>query len=235
MSNLQAILFDCDGVLVDTERDGHRVAFNQAFAQLGLDVEWSVERYHVLLETAGGKERMRAHFDEMGWPASVTDRDAFLLQVHVLKTDLFMDLINAGKMVMRPGVSALIAQALSRGVQVAVCSTSNVKAVQGIVDQLIGGDLAPRIRVFAGDMVKAKKPDPAIYQMALDQMGLDPARCVVVEDSNIGLRAAKAAGLRCIVTKSTYTGSEDFSAADLVVEDLSAGQVDLNRVQAVLG
>lgn len=235
MSNLQAILFDCDGVLVDTERDGHRVAFNQAFAQLGLDVEWSVERYHVLLETAGGKERMRAHFDEMGWPASVTDRDAFLLQVHVLKTDLFMDLINAGKMVMRPGVSALIAQALSRGVQVAVCSTSNVKAVQGIVDQLIGGDLAPRIRVFAGDMVKAKKPDPAIYQMALDQMGLDPARCVVVEDSNIGLRAAKAAGLRCIVTKSTYTGSEDFSAADLVVEDLSTGQVDLNRVQAVLG
>lgn len=235
MIGLQAILFDCDGVLVDTERDGHRVAFNRAFAQLGLSVEWSVDRYGELLEVAGGKERTKHHFDQTGWPDTITDRDAFLQDMHKLKTALFMEIVTSGKMAARPGVQALIRQALADGVRVAVCSTSNVVAVQGIVDHLIGADLAPGVRVFAGDMVKRKKPDPAIYQLALDEMGLDPARCVVVEDSNIGLRAAKAAHLRCIVTKSSYTADEDFSLADLVVSDLQSGMVDLSCVKALVG
>ena len=234
MTGLQAILFDCDGVLVDTERDGHRTAFNRAFAQLGLPIEWSVERYGELLEVAGGKERTRHHFDQTGWPEAITDRDAFLQDMHRLKTALFMEIVTSGAMSARPGVRDLIAAALKAGVRVAVCSTSNVVAVQGIVDHLIGADLAPQVRVFAGDMVKRKKPDPAIYQLALDEMALDPARCVVVEDSNIGLRAAKAAGLACIVTKSSYTGDEDFALANLVVNDLASGGVDLARVQGVL-
>lgn len=234
MSALQAILFDCDGVLVDTERDGHRLAFNRAFAQLGLPVEWSVERYGELLEVAGGKERTRHHFDQTGWPASIADRDAFLQDMHRMKTALFMEIVTSGAMAARPGVRALIGAALGSGVKVAVCSTSNEVAVQGIVDHLIGADLAPQVRVFAGDMVKRKKPDPAIYQLALDRLSLDPARCVVVEDSNIGLRAAKAAGLRCVVTKSSYTVAEDFSLADLVVDDLAAGGVDLARIAALV-
>lgn len=235
MIGLQAILFDCDGVLVDTERDGHRIAFNRAFERLGLSVEWSVERYGELLEVAGGKERTKHHFDQTGWPATITDRDAFLQDMHKLKTALFMEIVTSGTMVARPGVRRLIQQALADGVKVAVCSTSNVIAVQGIVDHLIGADLAPDVRVFAGDMVKRKKPDPAIYQLALDEMGLDPARCVVVEDSNIGLRAAKAAGLHCVVTKSSYTHDEDFSLADLVVDDLQSGMVDLAYMRAMIG
>lgn len=235
MTALQAILFDCDGVLVDTERDGHRLAFNRAFARLGLPVEWSVERYGALLEVAGGKERTRHHFDQTGWPATITDRDAFLQDMHRLKTALFMEIVTSGAMTARPGVRALIGAALQAGVKIAVCSTSNEVAVQGIVDHLIGADMAAQVRVFAGDMVKRKKPDPAIYQLALDQLDLDPARCVVVEDSNIGLRAAKAAGLRCVITKSSYTGAEDFALADLVVEDLAAGGVDLARIAALLG
>lgn len=235
MIGLQAILFDCDGVLVDTERDGHRVAFNRAFAQLGLDTEWSVDRYGELLEVAGGKERTKHHFDQTGWPTAISDRDAFLQDMHKVKTALFMDIVTSGAMTARPGVRRLIQQALADGVKVAVCSTSNVVAVQGIVDHLIGADLAPHVRVFAGDMVKRKKPDPAIYQLALDEMDLDPARCVVVEDSNIGLRAAKAAGLKCIVTKSSYTQDEDFSMADLVVSDLQSGMVDLAYVRALVG
>lgn len=234
MSGLQALLFDCDGVLVDTERDGHRVAFNQAFSALGLDSQWSVERYGELLEVAGGKERMRHDFDQIGWPETA-DRDAFIAEAHKLKTNLFMELVMSGAMEIRPGVVSLISQALEDGVKVAVCSTSNVRAVRGIVDHLIGGDLAPQIQVFAGDMVKAKKPDPAIYQLALDELSLAPSRCLVIEDSNIGLRAAKAAGLRCVVTKSSFTGSEDFTLADLVVKDLASGGVDLALCRGIVG
>lgn len=233
MSAFQALLFDCDGVLVDTERDGHRVAFNRAFNELGLDSQWSVERYGELLEVAGGKERMRHNFDQIGWP-EITNRDAFITKAHKLKTNLFMELVMSGAMEIRPGVVSLISQALEDGVKVAVCSTSNVRAVQGIVDHLIGGDLAPQIKVFAGDMVKAKKPDPAIYQLALDELSLDPNCCLVIEDSNIGLRAAKAAGLRCVVTKSSFTGSEDFTLADLVVGDLASGGVDLALCRGIV-
>lgn len=234
MSNLQAILFDCDGVLVDTERDGHRVAFNKAFAELGLEDAWSPELYAKLLEVAGGKERMRHYFKKVGWP-EVEDRDAFIVDAHKRKTAIFMELTASGAMSARPGLRELIMEALDNGVTVAVCSTSNVQAVRGIVDHVVGEALSHRIRVFAGDMVPAKKPDPAIYQLALDDLSLNSARTVVVEDSNIGLRAAKAAGLRCIVTKSTYTVDEDFTAADLVVENLAAGGVDLARCQALIG
>ena len=233
MSELQAILFDCDGVLADTERDGHRVAFNQAFGALGLDTKWSVERYAELLKVAGGKERMRHHFDQAGWP-NVPDRDAFILEAHKLKTSKFMEIAASGAMRLRPGVKQLIRSALEAGVTVAVCSTSYERAVQGIVDRLIGEDLAAQIPVFAGDMVSAKKPDPAIYLLAKRSLGLDPARCMVIEDSNIGLRAAKAAGMSCIVTKSTYTRGEDFSLAEAVVDDLAAGGITLEACRAFL-
>jgi len=96
MRHLQALLFDCDGVLVDTERDGHRVAFNEAFAEKGLPVAWSVERYGELLSTAGGKERMRRHFDETEWPVPQMERDALIKELHRTKTDLFMALIAEG-------------------------------------------------------------------------------------------------------------------------------------------
>lgn len=220
MGELQALLFDCDGVLVDTERDGHRVAFNRAFAAKGLDCEWSIERYGELLHTAGGKERMRRHFDETIWPIAEPERDEFILELHRLKTDLFMQLITEGKLPLRPGIARIMKAAVAAGVTIAVCSTSNERAVQSIVDVLLGPELSAQISVFAGDMVKVKKPDPAIYLMAIDHLGLDTARCVVIEDSHIGLTAANAAGISCLVTKSSYTENEDFSAAAKVVSDL---------------
>ena len=231
---LQALLFDCDGVLVDTERDGHRVAFNQAFKSAGLEVEWSVEEYSVLLEVAGGKERMKHYFDGRGWPNEIHDRDGFVKDLHQSKTDKFMDLVLAGDMKLRLGVRGLIAEAFGDGIPVAVCSTSNVRAVQGIVDEVIGGDLAPNIQVFAGDMVSIKKPDPAIYLLGAQTLSVEPQKCVVIEDSHIGLMAAKSAGAQCVVTKSTYTQNEDFSKADIVTDDLSAGQVDLATCRALV-
>lgn len=231
---LQALLFDCDGVLVDTERDGHRVAFNLAFRDAGLAVDWSVERYGELLEIAGGKERMTHFFDADGWPEATGDRAEFIKALHAAKTDHFMGLIREGRMTLRPGVRDLIAGARAADIPVAICSTSNVRAVRGIVDEVIGGDLARGIQVFAGDMVPAKKPDPAIYLLGAQTLGVDPARCVVIEDSNIGLRAAKSAGARCVVTKSTYTGAEDFATADMVTDDLASGAIDLAACEALV-
>ena len=228
---MQALIFDCDGVLVDTERDGHRVAFNQAFRAAGLDTEWSVDRYGDLLSTGGGKERMRRHFDEAGWPSG--DRDALIAQLHHAKTDLFMQIIEGGALPLRPGVARMVDAALAVGMQVAVCSTSNERAVAAVVRVLLGAERAARIRIFAGDAVAKKKPDPAIYTLAATTLHLDPAACVVIEDSHIGLSAAKAAGMHCIVTKSAYTADEDFAGADRIVADLDAG-IDLTLCKSLI-
>lgn len=217
---MQALIFDCDGVLVDTERDGHRVAFNAAFKAIGWTTEWSVERYGELLTTAGGKERMRRHFDEKGWPVSEAERDAAIASLHKLKTDLFMQLIENGSLPLRTGVARIVDDAIAAKVKIAVCSTSNERAVQAVVDKMLGADRAQHIRVFAGDIVARKKPDPAIYNLAAKELALDPGKCVVVEDSNNGLRAAKAANMNCIVTISSYTAKEDFRQADRVVLEL---------------
>ncbi len=217
---MQALIFDCDGVLVDTERDGHRVAFNAAFEQIGWRTEWSVERYGELLTTAGGKERMRRHFDETGWPVVEGERAAAIASLHKLKTDLFMELIENGALPLRPGIARIVDEAIAAELKIAVCSTSNERAVQAVVDKMLDAKRAQHIRVFAGDVVAKKKPDPAIYNLAANELALDPKKCVVVEDSNNGLRAAKSAGMNCLVTISSYTADEDFTLADRVVPDL---------------
>lgn len=220
MLEMQALIFDCDGVLVDTERDGHRVAFNAAFKAIGWEAEWSVERYGELLTTAGGKERMRRHFDEKGWPVPETERDAAIASLHKLKTNLFMELIESGALPLRTGVARIVDEAIAAKLKIAVCSTSNERAVQAVVDKMLGAKRSQHIKVFAGDIVARKKPDPAIYNLAAHELGLDPKKCVVVEDSNNGLRAAKAADMNCIVTISSYTADEDFELADRVVPEL---------------
>ena len=231
--DMQALIFDCDGVLVDTERDGHRVAFNQAFEAAGIDRIWSVERYGELLHTAGGKERMIRDFNEVGWPGVEAERTALIQSLHLRKTDLFMDLIAAGSLPLRPGVGRMVDAALAADMQVAVCSTSNERAVAAVVQVLLGPGRAARIRIFAGDAVAKKKPDPAIYTLAATTLNLDPAACMVIEDSHIGLTAARAAGMHCIVTKSTYTADENFAGADRVVADLDAG-IDLTLCKTLV-
>jgi HAD superfamily hydrolase (TIGR01509 family) len=208
--------------LADTERDGHRPAFNQAFAENNLDLVWGVDRYGVLLEVGGGKERMTAHWNEVGWPTSIPEdaRQDKVKELHLRKTDIFMDLIDEGQIPLRPGVLRLVDEAIAASVRLAVCSTSNEKAVSNLVSTLMGPERAAKFQIFAGDMVKKKKPAPDIYNLAVDTMGLDKSRCVIVEDSHIGLGAAKAAGIACIITKSSYTASEDFTGADMIVDEL---------------
>ncbi|KAF3550492.1 hypothetical protein DY000_02006318 [Brassica cretica] len=128
-----ALLFDCDGVLVDTEKDGHRISFNDTFKERDLGVTWDVDLYGELLKIGGGKERMTAYFNKVGWPEKApkdeAERKAFIAGLHKQKTELFMVLIEKKLLPLRPGVAKLVDQALTNGVKVAVCSTSNEKAV----------------------------------------------------------------------------------------------------------
>lgn len=220
---MEALLFDCDGVLVETEKDGHRVAFNRAFAEAGLTAAWSEQDYARWLLIGGGKERMRAYFDHAGWPGFVQDRDAFIQALHVRKTNLFLELIESRQLPLRPGIARLVDEAIRADLPLAVCSTSNERAVKGVVATLLGPERAPRIRIFAGDMARKKKPDPEIYRLAQREMKVTPDRCVVIEDSRNGVLAAVAAVMRCLVTQSAYTVREDFSAANAVVPSLDEG------------
>lgn len=174
-AKLDALLFDCDGVLADTERDAHRVAFNAVFAERRLDTTWSEALYGRLLETGGGKERMTAHWNATSWPSGFDTpeaRTALVAELHARKTQVFMELVGSGAVPLRDGVERLVDEAREAGVRVAVCSTSNEKAVGEIV-ALLGKEIAREIRIFAGDMVPRKKPDPAIYEMAAEELGID--------------------------------------------------------------
>lgn len=193
-----------------------------AFNERGLDTEWDEALYGKLLETGGGKERMTAYWNCLGaWPTGIeteNDKKELVKALHARKTELFMQLVEGGNVPLREGVQRLIDEALSSGVRVGVCSTSNEKAVQKIVDML--GKARGDIPVFAGDMVKKKKPSPDVYELAAEKMGVRKDNVCVVEDSFIGLSAAKAAGMGCVVTKSTYTVDEDFAGAMKVLNSL---------------
>jgi len=235
---MKAIIFDCDGVLADTERDGHRVAFNKAFAAKGFTIDWDVELYGKLLEVSGGKERMRHYFDHYGWPDDVSDRDALIKELHKLKTDFFMQIIESGELPLRPGVARLVDEAIAANMTLAVCSTSHERAVHLVVERLLGPQRKAHFSaILAGDVVSKKKPDPEIYNLASQRLGLEPAECVVVEDSRNGLLAAKAAGMYCTVTTNGYTEDEDFTEADLVVSELGDEpniQVTLEEIKRIV-
>lgn len=217
---MKALIFDCDGVLVDTERDGHRVAFNRAFAEIGLDVSWDVELYGELLKVAGGKERMRAYFEKAGWPAEAKDKDEFIADLHKRKTNIFADLIASGQLPLRAGINRIIDEAVAAGMKLGVCTTSNPISVDGVLD-LMGPERKSKFEfVLAGDIVSKKKPDPEIYNLAAERLGFSPSSCMVIEDSRNGLLAAHGAGMPCLITTSTYTINENFDHAVKVVPEL---------------
>lgn len=235
---MKAIIFDCDGVLADTERDGHRAAFNKAFAKKGYAVEWGVELYGELLAVSGGKERMKHYFDSYGWPCDVVDKETLIKELHKLKTDYFMQIIESGELPLRPGVARLVDEAIAADVTLAVCSTSHERAVSLVVEKLLGSERKARFSaILAGDVVSKKKPDPEIYNLASKRLDLEPSECVVIEDNRNGLLSAKAAGMNCVITTNGYTKDEDFTEADLVVCELGDPpnvQVTLETIKNII-
>lgn len=220
-----ALIFDCDGVLADTERDGHLPAFNSAFAQVGLPVRWSEEEYARLVLIGGGKERMAALLTpelvaRAGLPTDPDEQREMLADWHRRKTAAYVAMVESGALPGRPGIARLAAEASAAGWALGVASTSAERSVRAVLDHAVGPELAAHFAVFAGDVVTHKKPAPDIYLLALDGMGVDPADTLVIEDSANGLRAALGAGLATVVTVSAYTHDEDFTGAALVVSSL---------------
>lgn len=220
MSTLSALLFDVDGTLADTERDGHRVAFNRAFAEAGLDWEWSEERYGELLAVTGGKERIRYYLDKFNTAFQrPADLDGFIAELHQAKTRHYVEMLGEGLIPLRPGVRRLLTEARQAGMRLAVATTTTPENVSALLENALDPDAMSWFEVIAaGDVVPAKKPAPDIYLYAMEKMGLGPAECIAFEDSYNGIRSSLGAGLKTIVAVNGYTRDEDFSGAVIVLD-----------------
>jgi len=221
--DLAALIFDVDGTLAETERDGHRPAFNAAFAEAGLDWSWSVELYGELLEVTGGKERLRYYIQRFRPDFEpVRDLAGFIADLHRRKTEHYLRMLRAGAIPLRSGVMRLLREARDAGIRLAIATTTTPENVTTLLECSGGPDLPGWFEVVAaGDVVSAKKPAPDIYQLALHQLELPADACVAVEDSANGLRSALAADIRAVlVVVSSYTQRDDFSSATVVVDEL---------------
>lgn len=222
MMELRALLFDCDGVLAETERDGHRTAYNRAMKSLGIDAEWDVDEYGDLVRISGGKERLKHYFEKNRprFPESAFGPD-LIQKIYLEKTAIFKEMARKGDMPPRSGIARVVREAHDAGVMLFICSTSHRESVETLLRKNYGEDVCSWFtELFCGDVVARKKPAPDIYLLVKHSYRLNPDCCCVIEDSRNGLLAAKAAGMRCLITKSYYTQDEDFSEADGVVSCL---------------
>ena len=238
---MSTLIFDCDGVLADTERHGHLPAFNQTFREFGLPVQWSEEEYGRRLAIGGGKERMASlltpdFVGSAGMPEDPESQRAEVAAWHKRKTAIYTEMVAAGRLPPRPGIARIIGAAQDAGWTLAVASTSAEPGVRAILDFAVGPERAARFAlVLAGDVVEHKKPAPDIYLLALQRLAVPAAEVLVVEDSRNGLLAATAAGLRCLMTVNGYTEDEDSSEAILVVSCLGDPGGERSRVLANRG
>lgn len=220
MSSLQALLFDVDGTLADTERDGHRVAFNLAFSQAGLDWNWDVALYGELLSVTGGKERIRYYLDHHRPDFTCPDDlDDFIASLHRDKTSHYTALLAKGGIPLRTGVRRLLEEARAEGVRLGIATTTTPANVEALLEHALAPGSQRWFEVIAaGDIVPAKKPAPDIFTYALEAMGLQAAQCLAFEDSGNGIRSACDAGLATVVTVNDYTRGHDFSDAAIVLD-----------------
>lgn len=223
MAELQALIFDVDGTLAETE-EVHRAAFNRAFEEQGLGWLWDRALYKRLLDVTGGKERLRYWLEG---PFAAPGRDEMLARadlgewiaaMHKRKTALYTEMIDARAVDLRPGVATLIDAAREAGVRLAISTTTSLPNIESLLAATLGTtwrDVFPVIA--AGDQVKAKKPAPDVFLLALERLGLPADACMALEDSENGIHSAQAAGLGVVITTSVYTADQVFPGALTVV------------------
>ena len=237
MSELKALLFDVDGTLADTERDGHRVAFNRAFAEAGLDWEWSEELYGKLLAVTGGKERIRYYLDNFNTEFERPEAlDEFIAGLHASKTKHYVEMLSEGMIPLRPGVKRLIEEARAAGMRLAVATTTTPENVSALVENAMDPDAMSWFEVIAaGDIVPAKKPAPDIYTWAMEQMNLKPEECIAFEDSHNGIRSSRGAELTTIVSVNGYTAEEEFDGAAIILDNWGEPDQPFSVIQGDAG
>lgn len=216
MNRLDTVIFDVDGTLVDSERDGHRVAFNEAFEEAGLPDYWDVDTYGRLVKITGGARRL-AHWFEGNGRAPAEARQ-LAERLHARKTQIMRRLIADGRVQARPGARELIDELEAAGVEMDVATTGTRAWVRPLLDHAFGPN---RFRtVITGTEVADLKPSPAAYLEVIRLTGCDPDRTVAIEDSANGVLAAVSAGLCCLAARNPYTRDDDLSPATLVAEGL---------------
>jgi len=226
MKKLKALIFDVDGTLAETERDGHRIAFNLAFKDAGLDWNWDDALYGDLLAVTGGKERLRYYLSHFNTSFKHDDVDGLVISLHANKTKHYVELLESHAIALRPGVLRLMNEARAAGLRLAIATTTTPQNVTALVKSTLGEEaLAWFDCIAAGDIVPAKKPAPDIFDYCLKEIDLPADECLVFEDSANGVRSSCGADIMTVVTQNNYTHNDDFSGAVSVLDHL--GEPDL--------